>query len=98
MGHAHEHLGEHEAAIEWATKSVTAITAPMWIAYLDLVSAYGWTGQIEKAQAAITELHKLMPGYTVQKWVTAGFSANPTFIAQALRMGEGLRKAGLPEQ
>jgi len=98
MGHAHEHLGHHEEAIQWATKSVTATTAPMWIAYIDLIAAYGWTGQTEKAPGAITALHKLMPGYTAQKWVTTEFSSNPTFIAQQQRMGEGLRKAGLPEQ
>jgi adenylate cyclase len=44
-------------------------------------------------------LLKLKPGLTVQQWLNFayGFSENPTFRNQIDRIGEGLRKAGLPE-
>ena len=95
IGHAHEHLAQHEKAIEWGTKSVAI--APYWVAYIDLISAYGWTGQKRLAQEAIGELHKLMPNFTVRTWVTGGWSDSPVFIAQAQMMAEGLRRGGLPE-
>ena len=95
IGHAHEHLAQHEKAIEWGTKSVAI--APYWVAYIDLISAYGWTCQKRLAQEAIGELHKLMPNFTVRTWVTGGWSDSPVFIAQAQMMAEGLRRGGLPE-
>jgi tetratricopeptide (TPR) repeat protein len=95
MGHAYTHLGQDARAIEWGRKSVAV--GPFWVAYVDLASAYAWTGQKEQAQSAIRELLKLMPGYTVTKWATAGWSDNPIFLQQYARITEGLRKAGLPE-
>ena len=95
IGHAYTHLGQDLKAIEWCRKSVTV--KPFWVAYVDLVSAYAWTGQKEQAQSAMRELLKLMPGYTVTKWATADWSDNPVFLQQYARIVEGLRKAGLPE-
>ena len=50
-----------------------------------------------EAKAAVIELRKLMPNYTVDRWIHAGFSDNPAFLSQYQRIVEGLRKAGLPE-
>jgi tetratricopeptide (TPR) repeat protein len=94
--HAYTHLGQDIQAIEWCRKSVAA--GSYWVAYVDLASAYAWTGQKEQAQDAVRELLKLMPGYTVKKWATAGWSNNPVFLKQYARIGEGLGRAGLPEQ
>ena len=94
--HAHTHLAQDEQAIEWCRKSVAA--GPFWVAFVDLASAYAWTGQKAEAQDAVRELLKLMPGYTVSKWAAAGWSDNPVFLKQYTRIVEGLRKAGLPEQ
>jgi len=93
--HAHTHLGQDNAAIEWCRRSVAV--SPFWISYVDLASAYAWTGRKEEAQAAVRELLKLMPNYTVDRWTHAGFSNNPVFLTQYQRIIEGLRKAGLPE-
>jgi adenylate cyclase len=95
MCHAYTHLGRDAEAIDWCRKSIAA--GPLWLAYIDLSAAYGWTGQKAEAQDAVAELLKLMPGYTVRKWATAGFSDNPTFLIEYQRIVEGLRKAGLPE-
>jgi tetratricopeptide (TPR) repeat protein len=94
--HARTHLGHDDEAIEWCRKSIA--TSPFWFAYIDLISAYGWKGRKEDARAAIAELNKLMPNYTVTRWAHEGFSDNPVFLAQYQRIIEGLRKAGLPEE
>ncbi|WP_236960387.1 adenylate/guanylate cyclase domain-containing protein [Methylobacterium durans] len=96
MCHAYTHLARDWEAIAWCRKSVAA--GPLWLAYIDLSSAYGWTGQKAEAEAAVAELLKLMPGYTVRKWATAGFSDNPEFLVEYQRIVEGLRKAGLSEE
>ncbi|MHB2208094.1 adenylate/guanylate cyclase domain-containing protein [Methylobacterium sp. CM6257] len=96
MCHAFTHLAQDLEAIEWCRKSAAA--GPLWLTYIDLASGYAWTGQTAEAQDAVTELLKLMPGYTVQKWATAGFSDNPQFLIEYGRIVEGLRKAGLPER
>ena len=90
------HLGQYDAAIEKCRKSVEI--NPLWYAYIDLISAYGWEGMQEQARAAIAELEKLMPGYTVQKWALADWSDNPTFKVEYARIVEGLRKAGMREE
>jgi class 3 adenylate cyclase/TolB-like protein/cytochrome c-type biogenesis protein CcmH/NrfG len=94
--HAYTHLGQDAEAIEWCRRSVAL--SPFWIAYVDLASAYAWTGQEAQAHAAVTDLLKLVPNYTVDRWSHAGFSDNPVFLAQYQRIIEGLRKAGLPEK
>ena len=66
-------------------------------AYIDLAAAYAWTGRDAEARAAVTELLKLKPGYTVQQWATIKWSDNATFQREYQRIVEGLRKAGLPE-
>jgi hypothetical protein len=55
-------------------------------------------GRNAEAHAAVAELLKLMPNYTVDRWAHAGFSDNPVFLKQRARVVEGLRKAKLPEQ
>jgi adenylate cyclase len=94
--HANTHLGRDDDAIEWCRQSVAI--GPFWISYVDLASAYAWTGRKDEAQAAVAELLKLMPNYTVDRWAHEGWSSNPVFLAQYQRIIEGLRKAGLPEK
>jgi adenylate cyclase len=65
---------------------------------VDLAAGYAWTGQSSEAHEAVTELTKMMPGYTVKKWASADWSDNPTFLAEYQRIVEGLRKAGLTEE
>ena len=93
--HAYSHLAQYDAAIEWCRRSVAV--SPFWISYVDLASAYAWTGQKAEARAAVAELLKMMPNYTVDQWAHTRFSNNPVFLSQYQRITEGLRKAGLPE-
>ncbi len=67
---------------------------------MDLASAYAWRGQKAEAAAAVGELLKVRPGFTVQKLTEEGLgvSDHPTFRRELQRIVEGARKAGLPER
>jgi adenylate cyclase len=95
IGHVHTHLAHDDDAIEWCRRSVAL--APYWVAYVDLASAYAWTGRDAEARAAVAKLLEMKPGYTIERWEHEGWSDNPTFLAQYDRITQGLRKAGLPE-
>jgi adenylate cyclase len=95
--HAHMHLAEWDQAAEWCDKSI-ATNATYWQAYVDLIAADGWLGRDAEAKAAIAELHKLRPSFTVQTWANRKQSDDPTFNREYARITEGLRKAGVPEQ
>jgi TolB-like protein/class 3 adenylate cyclase len=96
--HANTHLARDAQAIEWCLMSL-ATGKTFWFAYVDLASAYAWRGQNAEAAAAVAELLKLRPGYTVQTLVQegSGVSDNPAFRKEFQRIVEGARKAGLPE-
>jgi adenylate cyclase len=96
--HANTHLARDAQAIEWCLKSL-ATGKTFYFAYVDLASAYAWRGQNAEAAAAVAELLKLRPGFTVQTLVQEGSvtSDNPVFRKEFQRIVEGARKAGLPE-
>jgi adenylate cyclase len=96
--HANTHLARDAQAIDWCLKSI-ATGKTFWFAYVDLASAYAWRGQQAEAAAAVAELLKLRPGFTVQTMVQEGSetSDNPAFRKEFQRIVEGARRAGLPE-
>jgi len=96
--HANTHLARDTQAIEWCLKSL-ATGKTFYFAYVDLASAYAWRGQNAEAAAAVAELLKLRPGFTVQALTQegSGTSDHPAFRKEFQRIVEGARKAGLPE-
>lgn len=96
--HAHTHLGQDDAAIEWCRRLVAV--RPFWIAYADLAAAYARIGREGEAQAAVVDLRKMMPNYTVERWLKDGngWSDNSVFLTEFQQIAEGLLKAGLPER
>ena len=97
--HAHLHLHEYGEAIEECRRSVN-LNKLYGYAYIDLVSAYGATGQLEQARQALAELNKIRPNFTVQSYrqFVYGFSSNPQFRREIDDILDGLRKGGLEEQ
>ena len=95
--HAHTHLGQYDEAIDWCRRSIAV--KPFWIAYADLAAANALTGHEREAHAAVAELRRLRPNYTVALWLQdgVGWSDNVVFLAEFQHIAEGLRKAGLPE-
>jgi adenylate cyclase len=96
--HANTHLARDIQAIEWCLKSL-ATGKTFYFAYVDLASAYAWRGQHAEAAAAVVELLKLRPGFTMQTLAQegSGTSDHPAFRKEFQRIVEGARKAGLPE-
>jgi adenylate cyclase len=97
--HAHTHLARDASAIEWCLKS-TATGKSFWGGWTDLAASYAWQGQKAEAAAAVAELLKVRPGFTVEALAQDGaqYSDNPTFRKEFERIVEGARKAGLPER
>ena len=97
--HANTHLARDAQAIDWCLKSI-ATGKTFWAAWMDLASAYAWRGQKAEAAAAVAELLKMRPGFTVQKFTEEGLgvSNHPAFRKEVQRIVEGVRKAGLPER
>ncbi|WP_167407104.1 adenylate/guanylate cyclase domain-containing protein [Bradyrhizobium forestalis] len=95
--HAHSHLAHYDEAIDWCSRSIAV--NPFWIAYADLAAANALTGHEHEAHAAVAELRRLRPNYTVALWLQdgSGWSDNVVFLAEFQRITEGLRKAGLPD-
>lgn len=98
--HAHLHLHEYQEAIEECRRTIN-MNNVYWLAYVDLVSAYGTTGQLEQARQSLTELNKIRPDFTVQRFREFGhaYSSNPQFRREFDDIIlDGLRKGGVPEQ
>lgn len=95
MCHSYIHQAQWKEGVAWCERSVA--DTPFWQAYIDIAAANAWLGRQDKAKDAVDQILKLMPGYTVQKWVRADFSRNPIFLKEYQLIIEGLRMAGLPE-
>jgi TolB-like protein/class 3 adenylate cyclase len=91
---AHLFLKEHEAAAEWASRAARIPNAPSW-AKAHLVAALGHLDRTAEAEAAVRDLLRQKPDYSI------GFARRHLFFvkdtAQLDHYLDGLRKAGLPE-
>lgn len=90
----------HETTIAPLVECPTATGKSFWGAWTDLAASYAWRGQKAEAAAAVVELLKVRPDFTVETLEQDGaqYSDNPTFCKQFQRIVEGARTAGLPER
>ena len=97
--HAHLHLQEYKEAIEECRRTIN-MNNSYWYAYVDLISAYGTTGQLDQARQTLAELNKTRPDFTVHWYRQVGyaFSSNPQFRREFDDLLDGLRKGGVREQ
>ena len=97
--HAHLHLHEYQEAIEECRRTIN-MNNTYWYGHVDLVSAYGTTGQLEQARQSLTELNKIRPDFTVQwfREFVHAYSSNPQFRREFDDILDGLRKGGVREQ
>jgi TolB-like protein len=97
--HAHLHLHEYQEAIEECRHSVN-LNNLYWYAHVDLISAYGATGQLEQAQQSLTELNKLRPDFTIQWYrdLAYSISSNLQYRREIDDILDGLRKGGVRER
>jgi TolB-like protein len=97
--HAHLHLHEYNEAIEECRRSIN-MSNSFWFAYVDLISAYTTTGQLEQARQMLAEMNKFRPDFTVEMYRNIGYalSSNQQFRREFDDIVAGLRKAGVREQ
>jgi adenylate cyclase len=83
----------YEEAIQWAQQSLQR--RPDWpITYLVLAGSYAGLERMDEAQAAVRELLRLNPDFSLAGVRLFLSAADPTFVERA---AESLRKAGLKE-
>jgi len=67
------------------------------IANFLLAAALAHLDRLHEARSAVQAGLALNPTFTLRQFRARAFSDNPIYLAQRERVGEGLRKAGLPE-
>jgi adenylate cyclase len=90
LGEAEVGLGDYDAAVEQERMAVDAGYGP-YQPYMISAAAYALAGQDDKARSALVQAQRQQPGLTSMKWVIA-------HTPRQLRLFDGLRKAGLPEE
>jgi adenylate cyclase len=97
--HAHLHLHEYNEAIGECRHSMSMNNSNLQT-YVDLISAYGSTGQAEQARQTLAELNRIHPIFTLKAYgqVAYAFSRNPQYRHEIDDIVDGLRKGGIPEQ
>ncbi|HML07943.1 MAG TPA: adenylate cyclase [Xanthobacteraceae bacterium] len=91
-------LHQDEEAIDWLRRAVAG--APQWpLPQALLAAALALTGHEAEARDMLKRYLSLggTRAKTVAQWKEQMPSNNPLFVAYAARLGEGLRKAGLPD-
>jgi adenylate cyclase len=96
---AHLHVREYNEAIEECRRSMNMNSSHLQ-AYIDLISAYGATGQMEQARQTMAALNKMRPIFTLRGYrqFSYAFSSNAQYRREVDDVVDGLRKAGIPEQ
>jgi adenylate cyclase len=93
MALAHGVARRYEEAIDWAQRS--AQRTPHWvIAQLVLAGSYAAADRMGEARAAVRELRRLNPNFSLARLKGFLSSADPVFVERSL---DALRKAGLKE-
>jgi adenylate cyclase len=97
--HAHAHLHQYNEAVEECRRAIN-LNKLNWLPYVDLLSAYGATGQLEMAQQMLGELNTIRPDFTVNWFQQIGYarSSNPQYRSEYDDIVDGLRKAGVREK
>jgi tetratricopeptide (TPR) repeat protein len=97
--HAHAHLHQYNETVEECRRSIN-LNKLNWLPYVDLISAYGATGQLEMAQQMLAELNTIRPDFTINWFQQIGYvrSSNPQYRSEYDDIVDGLRKAGVREK
>ena len=97
---AHLHLHEYKEAIAECRRSMNMNNSNLQT-YVDLISAYGSTGQMEQAGQTLAEFIKILPIFIplqAYRRVAYTFSSNPQYRREIDDIVDGLRKGGIPER
>ncbi len=95
-GLAKSQLGADAEAVAWFRRCIEA-NRNYPLAHFHLAAALARLGSLEEAGAAAQAGLALDPGFTLRRLRAMPPSGNPTYLAGARRIYEGLRIAGVPE-
>jgi tetratricopeptide (TPR) repeat protein len=92
-------LGADDEAIAWFRRSIESNRNYASV-HFSLGAALAHLGRLDEARSAIKAGLALNPKLTVSLSAAIGAAASddPTYLAGAERVSEGMRKAGLPEE
>jgi adenylate cyclase len=93
MALAHMAAERYEEAIEWAQRSLQRRS--LGPTYRVLAASCAHLGRMAEARAAIDELLRREPDFSLAAWNDTRPAMDPDFLDRWL---DGLRKAGLPEE
>ena len=89
-------LGRLDEAVRTLREAIAA-NKNFSASYLYLTAAYALRGKLDSARTMLAEHDRLVPGYTIAKYLARQPSDNPTFLAQNAGIIQALREAGLPD-
>ena len=95
-GSAKLYLGSDEEAVTRFRRAIE-INRNNAIATFSLAAALAQLNRLDEARSAVQAGLALLPTFTLRRFRAGAFSDNPIYLAQRERIGDGLRKAGLPE-
>jgi TolB-like protein/class 3 adenylate cyclase len=97
VGGAKLHLGEDAEALVWLRRGLKA-NPNNSLAHFQHAAVLAHLGQLNAARAATQAGLALDPGFTLRRSRANVLSDNPTYLAGARRIYEGMRMAGVPER
>ena len=98
-GIAHLLLGQGHDAVQWLKRSLEADATNVDAIHKYLASAYASIGDMDRANGALREYLRRVPGQSITTDRQHRVSSDvPTFLTQYQRVIDGLRKAGMPER
>ena len=91
-------LGADAEAVDWLRRSIEA-NRNFPLTHFQLAGALSLVGALDEARAAAKAGLALDPGFTIRRfWTTGKSSDNPTYLAGLVRVCQGMRLAGVPEE
>ena len=96
-GVAQSYLAADEAAVYWFKLAIETNRNVAAFVHVYLGAALAHLGRIEEARASIQTGLAIDPNFTLSHFHASTPTDNSTCLAQRARIGEGMRKAGLPD-
>ena len=95
----HNKLAQWEQGIEWCENAIAASTPEKSYVLANLAAAHAWAGHNKEAYDAAARLRDQDRNFTLLTYqAQIETHDNPTYQAQSMRVLEGMRKAGVPEE
>ena len=97
-GVAQSYLAADEPAVYWFKRAIETNPNVAAFVHVYLAAALAHLGRIEEARASIQTGLAIDPNFTLSHFHASTPTDNSASLAQRARIGEGMRKAGLPEK